>query len=197
MRSITRIATTIGLMLAAVPAALAHPGHGIASGFDSGMAHPFSGWDHILAMLAVGFWAAQVRSRVLLPAAFLVAMVAGAAAGHWTGPMPGLEQGIAATVFVLGLLIARGVRVKAMAGAAWVGAFGLLHGAAHGAEMSASAGAVAYGCGFVLATTLLLAGGIFAGSLAATLPEQRRAAPGWALAVAGLVLLLATSAKPF
>jgi urease accessory protein len=188
-----RHALAAGLLLAAIPAAQAHPGIGPATGFEGGLNHPFGGWDHLLAMLAVGYWAAQMRSRVVLPAAFLLAMIAGALDGHWIGPVPGLEQGIAASVLVLGLLIARRVRATAAMGATLVGAFALLHGAAHGAEMPATAGAVAYACGFVLATVILLAAGFAAEDLAALLPGRNKAAPGWAFAAAGLVLLLTTS----
>jgi urease accessory protein len=140
-------------------------------------------------MIAVGFWAAQLRAPRLLPAAFLTAMALGALAGHWAGPVPGLEQGVAASVLVLGLLIANQVRVPAAAGAAWVGAFAIFHGAAHGAEMPASAGALAYGCGFVAATAILLAAGVAAGNLCARLPARALRTPGWVVAAAGLALL--------
>src|ERR1019366_320685 len=153
------------LFIGAVPAASAHPGPEAATGFSSGLLHPFTGLDHMLAMIAVGLLAAQLRAPRLLPGAFLLAMGLGAAAGRWTGPLTGLEQGIAASVFVLGLLVALRARMPACAGAAWAGAFALLHGAAHGAEMPASAGALSYGLGFIAATSLLLAAGVAAGNL--------------------------------
>jgi len=197
MKSTTRLTLAAAILLAAMPEANAHPGFGPHTGFPGGLAHPFSGWDHLLAMLAAGYWAAQMRSRVAVAAVFLGSMVAGAVAGHWTGAVPGLEQGIAASVFALGLLIALRARVTVPAAAAWVGAFAFLHGAAHGAEMPATAGAMAYGCGFVLATALLLTAGVAAGSLAARLPREGRSAPGWAFAAAGLVLLLMASGIRF
>ena len=189
MKTKTNTLLATALFLAAVPVAHAHPGHDTAIGLAGGFAHPFSGWDHILAMLAVGFWAAQLRAPRLLPAAFLFAMALGGLAGGWTGPVPGLEQAVAATVLVAGLLIARQVRMPASAGAAWVGAFALLHGAAHGAEMPASAGALAYGLGFVGASALLLAAGVLAGTLAGRLPARASRASGWVIAAAGLALL--------
>lgn len=197
MKSGSRLILATALLVAFVPAAGAHPGIGPDTGFGSGLAHPFSGWDHLLAMLAVGYWAAQMRARLLLPAAFVGAMMLGAVAGRWTGPVPGMEQAIAATVLALGLMIARRARVPAAAGAALVGAFAALHGAAHGAEMPATAGAAAYGCGFVLATALLLAAGVAAESLATRLRVRRSEAPGWAVAAAGLALLLMTSGVRF
>jgi urease accessory protein len=181
-----------GLLLAAIPSAQAHPGIGLATGFEGGLAHPFSGWDHLLAMIAVGYWAGQMRSRLVLASVFLLAMIGGAFAGHWIGPVPGLEQAIAASVLVLGLLIARKVQASVTAGAIWVGAFAVLHGAAHGAEMPATAGGIYYGLGFVLATAMLLVAGIAAEDLAELLPGRNKAAPGWAFAAAGLVLLLMT-----
>lgn len=193
MKPKTSTLISAALFLAAIPAAQAHPGHDPAAGLAGGFAHPFSGWDHLLAMLAVGFWAAQQRAPRLLPAAFLAAMALGALAGGWIGPVPGLEQGIAASVLVAGLLIARRVRMPAAAGAAWVGAFALIHGAAHGAEMPASAGALPYGCGFIAATALLLTAGVAAGNLAERLPARASRAPGWLIAAAGLALLAASA----
>src|ERR1017187_1907191 len=172
MKSRSNALLTAALFLGAVPAAHAHPGLEPATGFAAGVAHPFSGWDHLLAMIAVGFWAAQLRAPRLLPAAFLTAMALGALAGHWAGPVPGLEQGVAASVLVLGLLIANQVRGPAGARAAWGGAFAIFHGAAHGAEMPAAAGALAYGCGFVAATAILLAAGLAGGNLCARLEDS-------------------------
>jgi urease accessory protein len=189
VKSRSNLLLSAALFLALAPLAHAHPGHGPATGLASGFAHPFSGWDHLLVMLAVGYWAAQLRAARLIPLAFLGAMVLGAAAGQWTGPVPGIEQGIAASVLVAGLLIARRARMGAGAAAAWACAFALLHGAAHGAEMPATAGALAYGCGFVAATALLLLAGIAAGSLSLRLPDRASRAPGWAVAAAGLVML--------
>lgn len=183
----------VALFLGAIPALSAHPGLGPQSGFTSGLLHPLTGWDHLLAIFAVGLLAAQLRAPRLMPAAFLAAMAAGAALGHLTGPISGIEQAIAASVFILGVLVALRARMPAWAGAAWAGAFALLHGAAHGAEMPATAGALAYGCGFLAATTLILAAGLAAGKLSARLPERASRAPGWIVAAAGLALLAMAS----
>ena len=181
------------LFLGAIPAAIAHPGHDGAGGLASGLMHPLTGWDHLLAIIAVGLLAAQLRSTRLIPAAFLSAMALGAVLGRWTGPVSGLEQAVAASVFVLGILVALRVRMPAGAGAAWAGAFALLHGAAHGAEMPASAGGLAYGLGFLASTALLLAAGVAAGRLSARLPSRASRAPGWIVAAAGLALLAMAS----
>lgn len=194
MKPGTRQFLAAALFLAALPLAQAHPGHDPAAGLAGGFAHPLSGWDHLLAMLAVGYWAAQLRAPRLLPAAFLLAMALGALAGAWTGPIPGLEQMVGASVLAAGLLIALQARMPASAGAALAGAFALLHGAAHAAEMPATASALAYGCGFIAASALLLTAGVAAGTLAARLPARASRAPGWLVAAAGLALMAATAA---
>ncbi len=144
--------------------AQAHVGvHGV--GLAAGMMHPFSGLDHLLAMIAVGAWAAQQggRARWAVPLAFVAMMVAGGAWGGLGNWLPGIESGIAASVLVLGLLIAFSARLPLAAGMALAGAFALFHGYAHGAEMPAIANAWLYALGFVLSTALLHAAGLGAG----------------------------------
>lgn len=108
--------------------------------------HPFTGWDHLLAMTAVGLWAAMLggRARWLVPSAFvgLMVMGAGMAIGGWV--IPGMEQGIAASLCILGLLIAFAVRLPVVEGMGVAGIFAVFHGMAHGAEMPATAGAFSY-----------------------------------------------------
>ena len=128
--SLTRRFLALAAVLAIAPWASAHPGHegdhgGVTWDFAGGFAHPLSGWDHLLAMVAVGLWAAQLggRARWLVPSAFVADMVAGAALGRAGFHLPGSEQAIAASVLVLGLLLARAVRLPVTAGMALVGAF--------------------------------------------------------------------------
>ena len=187
MSSKISLASGTALFALAATAAQAHPGLGPQTGFVRGLIHPFTGWDHWVAMLAIAFWAAQRGSRLLLPAAFLGAMALGAVAGHHFGPIPGIEQGIALSVLVTGLLIARSVSLPAPAGVALVGVFAVFHGAAHGAEMPASAGSLAFGGGFLAATAFLL----FAGAaLAAWCPPRGSQVAGWTVAAAGLALAI-------
>ena len=163
-----------------------HDGHELTWDFATGVAHPLSGWDHLLAMVAVGLWAAQLggRSRWLVPAAFVSVMVLGAVLGHAGITPPGIEQGIAASIFILGLLIAAAVRLPAPASMAIVGLFALFHGVAHGTEMPATAGGLSYGAGFIAATILLHAIGL---GLGVTLRNQQTIArfAGGAVAIAG------------
>ena len=159
MRNRSRLLGALSLLLVAAPLAQAHPGHeghDFTWDFSGGFAHPLSGWDHLLAMIAVGLWAAQLggRARWLVPSAFVGVMALGAALGHAGLMFPGVEQGIAASVLVLGLLIATAVRLPVAAGMALVGLFAGFHGIAHGAEMPATAGGLSYGAGFILATAL-------------------------------------------
>src|SRR4051794_8756319 len=98
-------AVSIGLMLLAAPLAAAHPAHNHVGGWVAGVTHPFSGIDHVLAMIAVGLLAAQMGGRALwaLPATFLMMMVGGALLNLSGVGVPLVEQGIAASVLVLGL----------------------------------------------------------------------------------------------
>ena len=163
-----------------------HDGHDLTWDFATGAAHPLSGWDHLLAMVAVGLWAAQLggRSRWLVPAAFVGVMTLGALLGHAGLALPGVEQGIAASILILGLLIAAAVRLPVAASMAIVGLFALFHGVAHGAEMPATAGGLSYGAGFIVATALLHAVGL---GLGFALKDQAKLArfAGGAVARAG------------
>ena len=151
-------------LLSSVPA-FAHVLPGEPRAFSTGFGHPLHGLDHILAMFAVGLWAAQLGGRALwaIPAAFITLMTLGGALGIGGLHLPGVETGIALSVLLLGLLIVFAVRLPVGAGIALVGLFALFHGHAHGTEMAGSLSAVAYCSGFLLATGLLHAAGMLAG----------------------------------
>ncbi len=182
------LALALALALAGGPAA-AHTSGAEGAGFAVGLAHPLQGLDHLLAMVAVGLWAAQLGGRAVwrVPAAFVAALVAGALLAMAGAGLPAVEPGIMASVLVMGLLVAGAVRLPVPAGAALVGLFALWHGHAHGAEMPQAAHPLLYGLGFVLATAALHAAGVALGWAAA-----RAAAPvaprltGAAVATAGL-----------
>ena len=128
-----------------------------ADGTLAGLGHPFSGIDHILAMVAVGFWAATLggKARFIVPAAFVAVMAVGGVMGVFGVPLPMVETGIALTVAVLGLLVAFEVRVPAPVAAVIVGVCALFHGHAHGTELPAMSQAVGYVAGFLAATVIL------------------------------------------
>ena len=186
-----KLAIAAGVTLA--PAlAQAHPFHGDAHSFAGGWQHPLLGWDHVLAMLGVGLWAAQRggRDRWALPATFLGVMTLGGILAMAGLRLPGVEAGILASVMVLGLLIAAAARLPRAAAFAVVAAGALFHGHAHGAELPAGASGMAYALGFLAATALLHGVGMVTVVLARrqewSLPVVRWAGAAMALAAAWL-----------
>jgi urease accessory protein len=159
----------LGILIAifAASAAQAHTGHGTAGGFTSGFLHPFFGWDHVVAMVAVGLWGAVLGAPALwlLPVVFPVVMALGGALGVAGVPLLGVEAGIALSGVVLGLLVAFAVRAPLWIAGVIVGAFAVFHGHAHGTELPAAADPMAYSAGFVIATGLLHLAGIAIGLL--------------------------------
>lgn len=165
------------------------------TGFAAGLSHPLFGLDHLLAMLAVGLWAAQSkpRARWVLPLVFPSMMVLGALSGMAGIAVQGIETGIAGSVAILGLLIAFAVRLPVWASGLTVSVFALLHGFAHGAEMPGNASVLGYGSGFLIATLLLhltgLALGLFVKSQTA---DRAVRVIGAAVATVGVFLLTVT-----
>lgn len=154
---------TLAVLAFGIPSlAHAHVVAGEASGLLHGMTHPFIGMDHICAMLAVGLWAAQMGGRAawLVPSTFLTVMALGGVLGMNAVPPAFAEQGIVASLLVLGVLVAAAVRLPLAVSAAVVGVFALCHGFAHGAEMPQGASGLAYAAGFMLATAFFHASGI-------------------------------------
>ena len=168
-------------------AAAAHTGGDAAGGFSEGFLHPFLGIDHLVAMIAVGLWAAQQggRARWAVPAAFAGATLIGGVLALQGGVLPYVETGVALSVLVLGLLIAAQFRQPAVA-VAIAAAFALSHGYAHGLEMPPALSSMRYVLGCGLATVCLLGVGVLGGSM------FRRAtrAAGYGIAAAGLALIL-------
>ena len=146
--------------------AWAHVG-GEASGFLTGFVHPISGVDHVLAMVAVGLWGAQLGAPAiwLLPVAFPLVMAMGAMLGFLGLPIPGVEHGIAASAVVLGAAVALEVRPPLVVAVLVVGVFAIFHGHAHGTELPPGHSALLYSMGFVIATGCLHAVGIGIGTV--------------------------------
>ena len=143
--------------------AQAHPGH--VGGYLAGIAHPFTGLDHLLAMLAVGVWAAQLggRAKWLVPASFIACMAVAASVGMSGIALPMVESGIATSVLLLGLLIAFSIKLPIALSASIVGLFAVFHGYAHGAEMPQLSTPWVYGIGFMLSTAALHGLGLLLG----------------------------------
>lgn len=156
----------LALLVMAQPA-LAHTEAGIAGGFVSGFAHPILGWDHVVAMVAVGLWGAFLGAPAiwLLPVVFPLVMAFGAVLGILGVPLPAVEIGIAGSAVVLGLLILMQARPPLWLASIIVAAFAVFHGYAHGTELPEAANPFAYAVGFVIATGLLHLAGIAFGLL--------------------------------
>jgi urease accessory protein len=186
-----RILAVLTVALLASPA-LAHSGEGGAGGFLSGLAHPFFGPDHVVAMVAVGLWGVFLGAPAiwLLPIVFPLVMAFGGVLGILGVPLPAVETGIAASAIVLGVMVALAARPPLWAAALLVGAFAIFHGHAHGQELPDGANAVAFSAGFVIATGLLHVTGIAFGQLARW-PIGRVAvrAAGGVIAAVGLAYL--------
>lgn len=163
-RKTFQFSAAIAAALFAAPA-FAHPGLHHAGSFFSGVAHPLTGWDHLLAMLAIGLWASQQRRAMALalPIAFPLVMIVGALAAVYGYALPAAEGGIAASVLVLGLLVAFAVKLPAWGGLPVVTLFAAAHGYAHGLEAPFDGDFLTYGAGFVTATGLLHMAGLAAG----------------------------------
>jgi urease accessory protein len=174
-------------------AALAHTGEGVVGGFLSGFTHPIFGFDHVVAMIAVGLWGAFLGQPAiwLLPVVFPLVMAFGGLAGVLGMPLPGVEAGIALSALALGAMVALALRPPLWVAAILVGAFAIFHGHAHGTELPAAASPLAYGVGFVIATGLLHLSGIALGLLARW-PMGLRAVRvgGGLIACAGLFFLV-------
>lgn len=188
--------TLVALALIAVPtAAGAHPAlYQHTHTFMEGVAHPLTGLDHLLAMISVGLWASQKGGRALWlwPVSFVGAMIAGGALGMAHVALPLVEPGIAASLLVLGLMIATMTRLPLAGGMAVIALFGLLHGNAHGLEAPADASGLLYALGFTFSTASLHALGLALGLSARRLQAQTllRAAAGLIAATGAVMFFL-------
>ncbi|NRP20011.1 hypothetical protein LPJGGPFB_03270 [Ensifer adhaerens] len=156
-----RILIAAAALMASAAPAFAHLNPQEHGSFAAGFSHPLFGLDHILVMVAVGLWAAQIGGRALwaVPTAFVAMMAVGFALATAGIDLPFVEPAILASVVALGLLVAMAVRLDTAASAAVVGLFALFHGHAHGGELG-SAGAMPFAVGFMIATAALHTAGI-------------------------------------
>ena len=165
----TRLGRFTALLAAALwpLAAQAHQTADMGSGFATGFLHPLTGVDHVLAMVAVGMWGAQLGAPAIwvLPVAFPLVMSIGGVAGILGVPLPAVEPGIALSVIVLGACIAFDRRPPLAIAGAIVSMFAIFHGYAHGHELPNQASAIAFSAGFVLATGTLHLIGIGIGTV--------------------------------
>ncbi|SDG47183.1 HupE/UreJ family protein [Alloyangia pacifica] len=163
----SRVALVTLALLAVASPALAHTGEAAAGGFVTGFLHPIFGWDHVIAMVAVGLWGAFLGAPAvwLLPVTFPLVMALGGMLGAAGVPLPGIETGIAASGLVIGLAVLFAARPPLPVAAVIVAFFAIFHGHAHGAEMPGAVSPLAYAGGFVIGTGLLHLCGIAFGVL--------------------------------
>jgi urease accessory protein len=187
----SKLFLALGFLVLLPNLASAHILPGTSHGFNNGLMHPLTGWDHLLAMFAVGLWAAQHRGRAvwMIPLAFVSVMVLGGVLGVAGAVMPGVELGIALSVLALGALVATRTRFTPTLSMGIVGVFALFHGFAHGHEMPASAGALQFSVGFVISTLLLHGLGIAVGLGLQRQPQALRLA-GAAIALCSVSFFL-------
>ncbi|WP_136634428.1 HupE/UreJ family protein [Pseudooceanicola onchidii] len=188
-----RTLTSLALLLTATPAS-AHLPPGEYGSVAAGITHPLFGLDHVLAMVAVGLWAAMLGGRALwqVPGAFVAAMATGFALALTGMPLPLVEPMILASTVVLGALVAMALRVDVRLCMGLVAVFALFHGHAHGGELG-EASALRFGVGFVLATAALHGLGLGLGLLITRMAGQGQPllrALGGLTALAGVALSL-------
>lgn len=177
-----RTLTTLTALVLATPA-VAHLPEGEYGSFLAGVTHPLFGLDHVLAMIAVGLWAAQIGGRALwaVPTAFVGAMVAGFLPAIAGLPLPFVEPMILASIMALGLVVALALRPAPGLAMGAVALFALFHGHAHGGELG-QAQALQFGAGFAIATALLHAAGL---AIAYAAVRETRTTRAWPLRAMG------------
>jgi urease accessory protein len=178
-------------------AASAHVGIGDTHGFVHGFGHPLTGIDHILAMTAVGMFAAHLGGRALwlVPLTFVSVMALSGIAGMAGVQLPFAEIGIGLSVVVLGLAVASQTNARTLVAMAAIGLFAIFHGHVHGTEMPASMSGLGYGLGFICATALLHVVGIGLGlgiGKAGVYSRRIFQVIGAAMAIAGVGILVAS-----
>lgn len=176
--SASRNAVAVSAVLLPV-AALAHEQRGAAAGLLTGLLHPVSGADHVLAMIAVGLWGAQLGAPAIwqLPIAFPMMMAIGGFLGLVGMPLPAVETAIALSALLLGTMVLAEARPPLWLALLLVGFFAIFHGHAHGTELPPGQSGLTYSIGFVTATGCLHAIGIAIG-LSNRWPEGRAALRG-------------------
>lgn len=182
----------VGLLATLSMPAEAHPGHGVAFDFQTGLWHPLLGADHVLVMIGAGLWAAWLggAARLWLPAAFLAAMAGGAALAFAGFAVPNPEVAVSASVAAIGLILAFGMRFGTASAAGVAALFALSHGYVHALEAAADSQALYYAGGFSVATALLVGAGLLLGGFSLRNGRWIKTAFGVICAASGIGLLI-------
>lgn len=178
-------------LLLTTASAQAHTGHG-TEGFAAGLAHPFMGLDHLLAMVAVGIWSMAVLPkafRLAGPMVFIAILLVGALTAMAGVVLPQVELGIAASVAVLGAMLLMARRIGLVAGLTMLAVAALLHGYAHGTELVSGQSFAAYAAGFMLGSAALHGAGLGAGVALQRLPVWVGRSVAALMGASGLVML--------
>lgn len=184
--------TAMAALMLSSPA-MAHITNASSGGFAGGFGHPFSGLDHILAMVAVGLWAAQLGRPAywVLPLTFPLLMAVGASLGIAGLSLPLVEVGITTSVIVLGVMVALSLKPSLAVSMALIGLFAVVHGHGHGTELPQAASPLMYGAGFLVATAVLHAIGlVIGGTSRGPFARLGLRTAGAAIAAIGLILLI-------
>jgi urease accessory protein len=195
IKMMTRIFPATLFLLATATPAFAHLDPAEHGSFAAGFSHPLFGTDHVLAMVAVGLWAWQIGGRALwlVPATFVIAMLAGFLLAMAGIGLPFVEPAILASVIGIGLLVALAVRLPLGACMACVAVFSVFHGHAHGSELGSATGFF-YALGFALATALLHAAGL---GVAGLVSRIRVSGSGWLVRLLGALTMVSGIALAF
>ncbi len=178
-------------LLLTTASAQAHTGHG-TEGFAAGLAHPFMGLDHLLAMVAVGIWSMAVLPKAFRfagPMVFIAMLLVGALTAMAGVLLPQVESGIAVSVAVLGAMLLMARRIGVAAGLTIVAVAAVFHGFAHGAELAAGHSFAAYAAGFMLGSAALHGAGLGAGVVLQRLPVWVGRSVATLLGASGLLML--------
>lgn len=193
MKATTSRTLLIAVALLLPLSAHAHAGHFGHGGFALGLMHPLTGLDHLLAMLAVGLWAAQMPPSSLprILAYTAMALLIGAITGLAGIALPMVEAGLALSVALFGALVVAGSRLPFNVAMSLVALFAVVHGHAHGSELPAHASGYVFVAGFLLASLTLMTGACL--TARCTAPSRRLALPlgGAAIALLGVSMVLA------
>lgn len=186
------------LMIAALSSltstAFAHSGHDVSMPFVSGFLHPMMGFDHLIAMFAVGLWGARIGGKAIFaaPFAFVATMIIGFSLAIAGMSIPYVEQGIIASVIFLGLVLAFSARLSLVFSSGLVAIFAFFHGAAHGMELPADAHATGFAMGFAVASIAFHLLGVFFNKTIAPLNQKLISRlTGSLIALSGVFLAIA------
>jgi urease accessory protein len=196
MPRIVFVALALALPTLSAEPALAHLGYGVDPSFVQGFIHPFRGLDHVLAAASVGFLAFFLSGRALwaLPVTYVAVLLVGGVAGLSGFEGPAIEHGIAASVLLLGPLIALAARLPLVSAVPLIALFAIFHGAAHsseGAITGSAAVAAAYFAGFLLATPSLIGGGILLAKALSNWERLAQRVAGASVGLAGVLMFVA------